>query len=112
MTESERRLWVDKCGEILHSMLVEIRMLSHDPKNLGQIEELAELAHNLPLFMSGRDDSVPAWLRSALIEHALKYQPEIDPAKSRYVSIVDMAETEFNELLRRSFWSEPVGLAG
>jgi hypothetical protein len=112
MTENERRLWVAKCGQILHLILVDIRGLSHDAANVGRIEELADLGHNLPLFMTGQDDSVPTWLRSALIEYARKYHPDVDPAKSRYVFILDMAEAEFNEVFRRTYWSEPVGLAG
>jgi hypothetical protein len=105
MTDSERHLLVEKCGQILHDLLVQIRNLSGQEGNAQWINDLADLAHNIPLFMTGRDDTVERWLRGALIDYARKYHPDIDPASHRYARVLDMTEDEFSENHRRYHWN-------
>jgi hypothetical protein len=114
MHESEERLWVEKCGEILHRMLVEIRSLSWQAGNEKRINDLADLAHNLPHIMIGRYQGPHSWLRTELVNVAKKYRPELDPTKDRYVFIMDMDEKAFNEVYRRTSWvcPEPEPLVG
>ena len=107
MTESERLLLVDKCGQILHQALIEIRNLSYQEGQAERIGDLADLTHNIPLFMVGRDDSLPDHLRTEFMAYARKYHPEIDPERSRYVMLLDMDEATFHDLYRRTSWPWP-----
>ena len=115
MTDSERRLLIDKCGEILHRVLVDIRALtwSWEPGHEKQIEELSDLTHNLPQFMVGRDDFALTGLRAGFVDYARRYWPKSDPAKTFYVELLDMDEAAFAERFRRTSWPwpEPVAAA-
>lgn len=113
MTDSERRLLIEKCAEILHQVLVEIRNLSYQEGNAKRINDLTDLTHNIPLLMVDRDSSVMNYLRKGLVDYARKYQPGIDPAMSRYVMILDMDEVTFIDQYQRTSWSwpEPAGAA-
>jgi hypothetical protein len=112
MSDSERHLLVHKCGKLLQDVLVEIRNLSFQEGNAGRINDLADLTHNIPEFLVGSNDYVLSYLRHGLVDYSRKYHPEIDPEKSRYVMLLDMDETMFNDLYRTNSWPEPVGAAG
>jgi hypothetical protein len=107
MTESECSLLVDKCGQILHQALIEIRNLSYQEGQAERIGDLADLTHNIPLVMVGRDDFLPDHLRIEFMAYARKYQPDINPEKSRYVILLDMDEATFHDLYRRTSWPWP-----
>jgi hypothetical protein len=110
MTDGERILWIDKCSEILHLLLVEIRNLSYEDGNAARINMLADIAHNIPHFMVGQDDFVPDYLRSEFVKYARKYHPDTDPAFNQYVYILDASAATFRELYRTNHpWPEPVG---
>lgn len=98
MTEAETRFWSDKFGQVLHHALVDIRNLSYDASKAQQINDLADVIHNVPLFMIGRDPFVLNYFRVALMEYLQKYLPGIDPSGHRYLRILDMEETEFRRL--------------
>jgi hypothetical protein len=102
MSDDDRRFLVEKCGQILHAVLVEIRNLSYQEGNAKRINDLTDLTHNIPLFMVAQDPFVMGYLRDGLIEYARKYYPDIDPVMSRYVWILDMDEASFAKLYRRS----------
>ena len=118
MTDADRRLLVDKCGEILHRALTEIRSLtwSWEDGNQKRIEDLSDITHNLPRFMTGRDEYALAGLRECFVDYARRYWPDADPARTVYVSILDMDEATFADLYRRTTWDwpepEPVPAAG
>ena len=101
MTDVERSFLVEKCGEILHRILVDIRALSCEKGNEKTINELAELAHNIPLFMVGRDDTLPLWIRETLIEHAKRRWPKAPPELTVCVQIWDMDDSLFQDRYRR-----------
>jgi hypothetical protein len=107
VTDSERRLLIEKCGQLLHQVLVEIRALSYQEGQAGRINYLADLTHNIPLFMVGRDEHLLGYLRDGFMAYARKYHPDLDPERSRYVMLLDMDETLFNDLYRRTSWSWP-----
>ena len=107
MTDHDRELWIAKCGEILAAALVEIRTLSFEEGHSKQINDLADITHNIPRFMVGRDESVPKFLRESFVEYALKYHPDTDPAFSRYVWILDMDEAAFADRFQRTTWDWP-----
>ena len=107
MTESERSLFVDKCGQILHQALIELRNLSYQEGQAERINDLADLSHNIPLFLVGREEVLPDHLRIEFMAYARKYQPDIDPEKSRYVMLLDMEEATFHDLYRRTSWPWP-----
>jgi len=107
MTDSDRRLLSEKCGQFLHSVLVEIRMLSYQEGNARQINELTDLTHNVPLFMVGCDDYAAGYLRDGLLDYARKYYPDTAPEHHRYVVLFDMDEAAFAQQYRRSGWAWP-----
>lgn len=107
MTDSERRLLVEKCGKLLQDVLVEIRALSWEEGHAQQINDLADLTHNVPQFMVGRDDYVLGYLRTGFIAYARKYHPQSDPERNRYVMLLDMDEATFNDLYCRTSWPWP-----
>ncbi|MFO0800613.1 MAG: hypothetical protein U0804_24380 [Gemmataceae bacterium] len=109
MTDDDRRLLVEKCGVLLHDVLVELRVLSFQEGNAKRINDLTDLTHNVPLYMVGRDDFVMGYLRAGFLDYARKYHPEADPAHSRYVALLDMDEPTFAGLYRRATytWPEP-----
>lgn len=107
MTESERKLIVEKCGKLLQDVLVEIRALSWEDGHSQQINDLADLTHNIPQFMVGRDDFVLKYLRSGFAEYVLKYFPNTPLDQHRYIELLDMDETTFRELYCRTSWAWP-----
>jgi hypothetical protein len=112
MSDSERGFMVQKYGHLLQDVLVEIRNLSVQEGNAERINYLADLAHNIPEFLIGLSDHVLSYLRDGFMEYSRKFQPDIDPEKSRHVMLMDLDETTFNEIYRRYSWPEPVGAAG
>jgi hypothetical protein len=107
MTDAERSFLVLKCGKLLQDVLVEIRNLTWDEGNAKRVNELADLTHNIPQFMVGRDDHVLGYLRAGFVNYARKYAPEIDPETSRYVMLLDMDEETFNDLYSPAGWTWP-----
>ncbi len=107
MTQSDRVLLIRKCSQILHEALTEIRDLAYQNDELERIGDLADLTHNIPLFMVGRHDLLPDHLRIEFMAYARKYHPDIDPEKSRYVMLLDMDEATCHDLHRRISWPWP-----
>ncbi len=118
MTDAERRLLIAKCGQLLQDVLVEIRQLTWQEGNAKRVNDLADLTHNLPQFMVGRDEYVIGYIRKGFLDYARTYHPEIDPETHRYVRLLDMDEDEFNDSYRRATglsWpapAVPVAIAG
>lgn len=102
MSDDDRALLVDKCGEIVHTALVEIRNLSFGPGNERRINALADLLHNVPRFMVGQDEHVTVYLRVGF-ERFEKEHGRAD----RYLHILDMDRSEFDERYRQAQWSWP-----
>jgi hypothetical protein len=98
MTIENKEMLIGKCAQLLYRIFIDIRALSYEEGNAEKINDLADLAHNIPLFMVGRDDSVGTWLRSACVRHAKKTWPHLEPEQTVYVRILDMDEEEFYEM--------------
>jgi hypothetical protein len=107
MSDTDRQLLIEKCGQLLHDVLVEVRNLSLQDGQTRRINDLTDLVHNIPLFMIGRDDHVLSYLRSGFVEYGRKYCPETDPAQGRYVTLLDMDEAAFAERYHRPDWAWP-----
>jgi hypothetical protein len=107
MTDADRRLLVMKCGKLLQDVLVEIRNLTWEEGHAKQVNDLADLTHNIPQFMVGRDDYVLDYLRAGFVDYARKYYPGIDPETHRHVALLDMDEATFNDLYCRTSWPMP-----
>lgn len=98
MTDAERQLMVLKCGKILQDVLVEIRALSWEEGHTKRINDLADLTHNLPMFLVGLDDFVMGYIRNGLLDYARAYCPDVKPELHRFVQLFDMDEVTFREL--------------
>jgi hypothetical protein len=107
VTDAERRLLVEKCGKLLQDVLVEIRALTWEEGHTQQINDLADLTHNVPQFMVGRDDYVLDYLRAGFVAYARKYHPQSDPERNRYVMLLDMDEATFHDLYYQTSWPRP-----
>jgi hypothetical protein len=96
---NDQDLTITRCGELLHRVLVDIRQLSwsDEPADLKWIEELADLSHNLPRYMSGQDDHAIDGLRNCFIRHVMKRWPMSTPEKNIYIRLFDMSNAEFEE---------------
>jgi hypothetical protein len=111
MTEQERRFMIEKCGHLLQCVLVEIRNLSFSEGNGKQIHKLADLTHNIPIFMIGGDDSLLTYIRNGFLDYSRSYQTALRPEMSRYVQLLDMDEPTFAELHRPEAWPPPQPMA-
>ncbi len=113
MNDIERRFLVEKCAILLQNVLVEIRALSTGDGRAKQINDLADLTHNVPEFLVGSNDHVLGYLRAGLLDYARKYYPSIAAEKHRYVMLLDMDEATFTDLYRNPSWPcpEPAGVA-
>lgn len=107
MTDTERQFLISKCGKLLQDVLVEIRTLTWEEGNAKQVNDLADLTHNLPEWMVGRDEYVMNYLRAGFVNYAKKYFPDIDPECHRYVALLDMDEATFTDLYCRTSWPWP-----
>ncbi|MGL6096096.1 MAG: hypothetical protein ACRC7O_09905 [Fimbriiglobus sp.] len=111
MTDSEFRLTADKCAEVLYRALTEIRAMTWDwqPGNEKWIEELSDITHNLPRFITGRDDYAIVGLRESLVAYVRRRWPQTPPELTEYVRIFDMTEAEFAQQYRQPpvSWPEP-----
>jgi hypothetical protein len=118
MTDTERQLMILKCGQLLQDVLVEIRNLTCQDGHAKRVNDLADLTHNIPQFMVGRDEYVIGYIRQGFLDYARTYHPEIDPETHRYVRLLDMDADEFNNGYRREtglLWpapTVPVAIAG
>jgi hypothetical protein len=109
MTDSERRLLVLKCGKLLQDVLVEIRTLTFEEGHYEQVNDLADLTHNIPMFMVGLDDFAGECLRECFVDYVRKYSPNVLPEDHRYVMLLDMDEMSFKQLycMEYQHWPEP-----
>lgn len=109
MTDDDKALFNDKCAEILHVALVDIRNSSYQPGNEKRINDLADIIHNLPRFMVGRDDHGADGLKECFEEFAEKYR-----RAKRYLVVLKMTREEFDRDFRRTDWPwpEPAEVAG
>ncbi|HEY1187404.1 MAG TPA: hypothetical protein VGE74_07080 [Gemmata sp.] len=112
MIGTERRFFVEKCAKLLQDVLVEIRALSYEEGRAQQINDLADLAHNVPEFLTGGNDYVLTYLRAGLVSYARKHHPDLDPEQHRFVRLFDMDEATFTDLCRGPWvWHEPTTAA-
>ena len=107
MTDAERTLFVEKCARVLQAVVVEIRMLSYEAGHEKQINDLADVVHNVPLYLIGRDEFVAEYIRGGLLDHARQFHPEYPPEAYYPVMILDMDEASFTDLYRRTTWDWP-----
>ena len=93
-----------KLAELMHHAFVRIRTCTDSPipgddeKHCAELHDLADLLHNLPLFIVGLDDHAAGdhvQFRSAVVRHVSKFFPAIDPNQHRYVRLLDMDDDEF-----------------
>ena len=114
MTNTERQLMIEKCGQLLQDVLVEIRNLTYQEGNAKRVNDLADLTHNLPQFMVGRDEYVMGYIRQGFLDYARSYYPDIAPESHRYVRLLDMDVDEFNDGYHRTStpWPELAQAAG
>jgi hypothetical protein len=119
MNIDERHLLNARIGELLHVALVEIRYftfppLPDTPDRREEINDLADLLHNLPRYVVGHDEYAidsPEQLREAVLKHVRRFYPDIDPAEHRYVQLLDMDDETFLQRYRDNLWGASVRLA-
>lgn len=119
MTIDERQLFNARIGELLHCALIVIRASTYspvpdEPDRREEINDLADLLHNLPRYIVGNDEHAtdsPEQLRDAMIEHVRRFYPEIDPVTHRYVQLLDMDEETFLQEHRDYRWGQPESLS-
>ena len=111
----ERQLLNARIAELLHKALVRIRALSYalppdEPDRREEMNDLADLLHNLPRYIVGHDefaiDSLEQ-LREGVVEHVRRFYPNIDPATHQYVQLLDMDAEIFLHHYAESRWGEP-----
>jgi len=112
MLEHERSFLIEKCGHLLQTVLVEISNLSFVEGHASQIHELADLTHNIPIFMIAGDGDLLGQIRNGFIDYARNYQPAMKPEMSRFVQLLDMDELTFNSLYQSVTWPPPTAVAG
>ena len=102
MTTDDKALFRDKCAEVLHAALVDIRSASFGPGHEGRINDLADLLHNVPRFLVGRDEFVLEYLEAGFEEFVKKHG-----VGHRYLTIWRMTREEFDPAFRPSSWPWP-----
>jgi hypothetical protein len=102
MANTTNDVFADKCCEILHAILVEIRNLSYAEGQRERIHALAEMSHTLPRAIAGVDDHAREWFRDSLVTF-----DKTHGRAWRYLWILDMDDTEFQERFRSQSWSWP-----
>ncbi|MBX9581333.1 MAG: hypothetical protein K2X87_13570 [Gemmataceae bacterium] len=122
MTRTDRDLLNARIGELLHAILVRIRYYTYpsppgEPDLREEINDLADLAHNLPRYIVGHDEfavSSAEELREALVEHVRRFFPDVDPAQHHYVRLLDLDAGTFLARHRDHQWDtpDPVAAAG
>lgn len=116
----ERELLNAKLGELLHQAFVRIRNCTLDSLPEGfdprsEINDLADLLHNIPRFMVGNDEfaiQTQQQFRDAVVRHVHKFFPNCDPTRHRYLQILDMNEWDFHARFagQPREWPEPAAV--
>ena len=110
MTADERHLLNARIAEILHYALVNTRDFSHDRDRQDEINDLADLLHNLPRYIVGHDeDALDSFeqFRGAVLKHVTRFYPKIEPSEHHYVRLLDMDAEEFLRHYRDHQWGAP-----
>ncbi len=104
MQMSEREILNARVGHLLHEFFIRIRAGTY-PRNPGDVDhsaelnDLADLAHNLPRFIVGNDEHAvrsPKQLRDEVLAHVGKFYPELaDSTQHRYLMLLDLDSNEF-----------------
>lgn len=111
----ERQLLNARIGELLHAALVAVRNYTFPVPYDGEdrreeINDLADLIHNLPRYIVGHDEHAVAsadQLRAAVVDHVRRFYPTIDPAAHRYVQLLDLDAETFVSRHKQHNWDVP-----
>ena len=96
MTPTNTPINADKCALILHRIVSEIRTLSEVPGNEESINALAELCHNFPMYLVGKDDFAGQDIRGQLVWYQTRYNLDL----AGYIAIMDMSDDDFRAMFR------------
>ena len=122
MTLTERELLNARIGELLHMFFVQIRLCTYqsvvasgEADRTAELNDLADLAHNLPCYIVGHDehaiDSHDA-LRHQVVNHVRKFHPNLaDPTQHHYVAVLDLDADTFLARYRDHKWDTPAPVA-
>lgn len=113
--DQDRHLLNAKLGELLYHALVTIRNhtyppLPGEPDRRDEVNDLADLLHNMPRFIVGHDEYAMTsfeQFRGAVVGHVRRFYPSTDPAAHQYVSILDMDAETFFARHRDHNWDAP-----
>lgn len=123
MSDTDRDLLNARIGELLHAILVRIRAYTFsvpldDRDRREEINDLADLTHNLPRYVVGHDEyAVPSadGLRDEVVRHVRRFFPDTDPDAHHYVRLLDVDAETFLARYRDHKWDwpepEPAGQA-
>lgn len=117
--KQDRQLLNARIAELLHYALVRMRNgtsapLPGDDDSRAELNDLADLLHNLPRYLVGHDEHAidsPDQLRAAVVQHVRRFYPGIDPATHHYVELLDLDAETFLTRYRDHSWAEPTPTA-
>ncbi len=116
MDIDDRQLLNARIGELLHEALLAVRAATWSPATPGdtdrreEINDLADLLHNLPKYIVGHDEHAidsAEQLRAAVVQHVKRFHPLGNPADHRYVMLLDMDAEAFLNRYRDHHWDAP-----
>lgn len=115
MTTDARVVLNARIAELLHAAFVRIRngtypAIPEDGQPLDELNDLADLVHNLPRYIVGHDEHAlesMEQLRGAVIHHVRRFYPTIDPLQHRYVWLLDLDDETFLARYRDHDWNYP-----
>jgi len=107
MIDDTNDLFVDKCAELLHMVLREIRNLSYEAGNEKRIHALSDLMHNVPRFMVGRDEGGADNLREQFEDFEKTHG-----RTEGYLDVLSMDQTDFDQIFRLARWPEAAEMVG
>jgi hypothetical protein len=115
MDTDDRHLLNARIGELLHEALLAIRAATwprtpDDPDRREEINDLADLLHNLPKYIVGHDEHAidsAEQLRAAVVQHVKRFHPHRNPADHRFVMLLDMDAEAFLSRYRDHHWDAP-----
>ena len=115
----DRELLNARIGELLHAALVRIRahtyaVLPDDGDHRAEINDLADLLHNLPRYIVGHDEHAidsAEQLRAAVVDHVRRFFPTINPADHQYVQLLDLDAETFVNHYKHHNWAVPTPAA-